>query len=83
MASRSDTVPNRRAIIDRRAIADMLVVDMGACIGFEAKRGLLAATLRDALAQGRGELQRRLRETPAKGLELPEHRHSWLTSCCG
>ena len=70
MASRPDTVPNRRAIIDRRAIADGLAAAITGCGGFEAKRGLLAGTLRDALAQGRAELQRRLHETPAKGLEL-------------
>ncbi len=70
MASRPDIVPNRRAIIDRRAIADTLATAMAATPGFEARRALLAATLRAALAQGRSELQRRLRETPAKGLEL-------------
>jgi [protein-PII] uridylyltransferase len=38
--------------------------------GFEKRRALLAETLRVALADGRAELQRRLRETPAKGVEL-------------
>ncbi|PZN94879.1 MAG: [protein-PII] uridylyltransferase [Alphaproteobacteria bacterium] len=70
MASRPDIVPNRRAIIDRRAIADVLATGMAGATSFAEKRALLAATLRSALADGRGELQRRLRETPAKGLEL-------------
>nr|WP_310523806.1 [protein-PII] uridylyltransferase [Polymorphobacter sp.] len=70
MASRPDIVPNRRAIIDRRALADALSDQMAVTKGFEHRRALLAAALRDALATGRAELQRRLRETPAKGLEL-------------
>ena len=70
MASRPDSVPNRRAIIDRRALADALALGMAATEGFEKRRALLAETLRTALADGRAELQRRLRETPAKGVEL-------------
>jgi [protein-PII] uridylyltransferase len=70
MASRPDSVPNRRAIIDRRALADALVAAMADTEGFEKRRALLAETLRTALAEGRAELQRRLRETPAKGVEL-------------
>jgi [protein-PII] uridylyltransferase len=70
MASRPDIVPNRRAIIDRRAIADALAESLAAAKDFQAKRAVLAAALQGALADGRAELQRRLRETPAKGLEL-------------
>lgn len=70
MASHPDSVPNRRAIIDRRALADALAAAMADTRGFEARRALLATTLRSALAAGRAELQQRLRETPAKGLEL-------------
>ncbi len=70
MATRPDIVPNRRAIIDRRVIADALATGMASADGFEARRALLAETLRAALAAGRAELQQRLRETPAKGLEL-------------
>ncbi len=70
MASRPDSIPSRRDIIDRRAIADALAASMAATTGFEARRALLTTTLRDALAQGRVELHRRLRETPSKGLEL-------------
>ncbi len=70
MASRPDHVPNRRAIIDRRAIADALAEAMAAAGDFQARRAVLARTLQGALADGRAELQRRLRETPSKGLEL-------------
>ncbi|MEY2882425.1 MAG: hypothetical protein RL490_149, partial [Pseudomonadota bacterium] len=70
MASHPDSVPNRRAIIDRRALADALALARADTRGFEARRALLATTLRSALAAGRAELQQRLRETPAKGLEL-------------
>jgi [protein-PII] uridylyltransferase len=70
MASRPDSVPNRRAIIDRRALADALAASMVETEGFEKRRALLADMLRTALADGRAELQRRLRETPAKGVEL-------------
>ena len=70
MASRPDTVPHRRAIIDRRALADVLADGMAAAADFQARRAVLARVLQGALADGRAELQRRLRETPSKGLEL-------------
>jgi [protein-PII] uridylyltransferase len=70
MASRPDIVPNRRAIIDRRAIADALAESLPAAKDFQARRAILAAALQGALADGRAELKRRLRETPSKGLEL-------------
>jgi len=70
MASRPDIVPNRRAIIDRRALADGLAEKMASAENFQARRALVATMLQAALADGRAELQRRLRESPAKGLEL-------------
>ena len=70
MASRPDIVPNRRAIIDRRELADTLADSLAGTGDFAGRRALVAAMLRQALADGRAELQRRLRETPAKGLEL-------------
>ncbi len=70
MASRPETVPNRRAIIDRRAVAEALAAEMAAVDGFGARRAVLARTLRAALAEGRSELQRRLRSGPSRGLEL-------------
>lgn len=70
MASRPDTIPNRRTLIDRRALVDALTEQLGNVSGFAARRAVLATTLQGALADGRAELQRRLRESPAKGLEL-------------
>ena len=70
MASRPDPVPNRRALIDRRGIADTLTDAMTRADGFAAKRALVTETLRDALATGRAELKHRLHNTPSKGLEL-------------
>ncbi len=70
MASRPDTFPNRRAIIDRRALADALAGGMAVREGFEPRRAFLLETLQVALAGGRAELHRRLREAPGKGLEL-------------
>ena len=70
MATRPDTIPNRRGIVDRRALIDRLAESMAGADSFEARRAVLAALLRDALAQGRTELKRRLHETPSKGLEL-------------
>ncbi len=70
MASRPDPIPNRRAVIDRRALADTLAEAMVTTKGFEDRRALLAKTLRDALAAGRAELKRRLHDSPAKGIEL-------------
>jgi [protein-PII] uridylyltransferase len=72
MASRPDPVSNRRAIIDRRAIADALAQGMAMREGFAPRRALLLETLQNALAAGRAELQRRLHDTPAKGLELAQ-----------
>ena len=70
MASRPEPVPNRRGIIDRRALVDRLAAAMAKGDSFGARRAVLAGVLRDALAQGRAELRRRLHETPSKGLEL-------------
>ena len=60
MASRFEQVPNRRAIIDRRALAERL----GA-----AARGEAVALLKGALAGGRAEIARRLEDKPYSGTE--------------
>ena len=66
MASRIDSVPNRRAIIDRRALADQL----GGLIGDAASlRQQLVASLKAALDQGRKEIADRLVLNPSRGLE--------------
>ncbi|MES2443011.1 MAG: [protein-PII] uridylyltransferase [Pseudomonadota bacterium] len=66
--SRFDSVPHRRAIIDRRALADTLA-------GIEAKdqaglRKAATIVLKAALDDGRAEIERRLTEHPGRGLEV-------------
>ena len=65
-----DAIPNRRAIIDRRALADSLAESLARRERFEDRRQLLADTLRGALAGGRVELAERLEAHPGRGLEL-------------
>src|SRR5215217_2047715 len=60
MPTRSASIPNRRAIVDRRALADALS---------GASRSDATAILRDALAAGRAEIARRLEEKPWQGTE--------------
>ena len=67
MLNRFDPIPNRRALIDRRALADALAaIDV-------ADRGTLrrqaTVVLRQALAAGRAEIERRLLAHPSRGLE--------------
>ena len=67
MSVRFDNVPNRRAIIDRRAIGDNL-----AAIEIDDPTMLRRAAttmLKDALDAGRAEIARRLAERPSRGLE--------------
>jgi [protein-PII] uridylyltransferase len=66
MATRLDSVPNRRAIIDRRTLADALA-------GLEGDgsklRNAAVQLLRQALDAGRAEIARRLEAHPSRGLE--------------
>jgi [protein-PII] uridylyltransferase len=59
MATRFASVPGKRSIVDRRALADALAADSGAA----------AAILKQALAEGRAEIARRLGERPYAGSE--------------
>ena len=61
MATRFSAVAHRRAIVDRRAIAERLA---------EADRTEAVGILKDALAQGRDEIARRLAEKPYAGSEI-------------
>lgn len=75
VASRADslvpsTIPSRRAIIDRRALADALDAQLAALPDYATRRAALCQALTAALAAGNAELTRRLHENPAKGLEL-------------
>ncbi len=60
MATRFASIPNRRAIVDRRTLADALA-------GASRKRA--TQVLRTALADGRAEIARRLEEKPWQGSE--------------
>jgi [protein-PII] uridylyltransferase len=64
-------VTDRRAIIDRRDVAERLAAG-------PAERGAAVEVLRDALGEGRAELKRRLMAAPHRGLELA-NAHAFLT----
>ena len=65
MAARFDTVAQRRAIVDRRRVADAIAaLPDGAGL-----RAAATALLREALAAGRDEIARRLDAHPARGIE--------------
>jgi [protein-PII] uridylyltransferase len=70
MSWRFDQIPNRRAIIDRRMLADGLRAIEAATDDPAARRHQLVALLRGALKDGRAELKRRIAETPQRGIEL-------------
>ena len=63
----SARLPNQRAIIDRRALAEAVAA---LSEGGGKARGRIVAALKDALADGRAELERRLGEKPAAGHEI-------------
>ena len=66
MTSRFDHLPNRRALVDRRALADALAaLDGGET---ELRRGA-TAVLKGVLEAGRAEVARRLTVHPSRGLE--------------
>jgi [protein-PII] uridylyltransferase len=66
MPARLEAIPNQRSIIDRRMLADAL-----AKLGQEPGDPRIAATtlLKQALADGRAEIARRLEERPYEGSE--------------
>ncbi len=65
MSARFDQLANRRAIIDRRALADTL--DQIEATGDSALRSALVGVLRPALESGRTEIAARLVATPTNG----------------
>jgi [protein-PII] uridylyltransferase len=68
MATRFEALPQRRAIIDRRALADTLASLEGD--GPAALRAAATPLLRAALEHGRAEIARRLAEHPSRGAEI-------------
>lgn len=67
-ASRFDSVPHRRALIDRRGIADRLAALQAG--DATALRHAATAELKTALAAGQAEIARRLAEHPSRGIEI-------------
>jgi [protein-PII] uridylyltransferase len=63
MPERSHAIPNRRAIVDRRSLSDRL-----AALGPD-DRPEVTALLKQALADGRAEIARRLEAKPYAGSE--------------
>ncbi|HZG09755.1 MAG TPA: [protein-PII] uridylyltransferase [Allosphingosinicella sp.] len=66
MRGRYSSIPHRRAIIDRRALADALAALAG---DEQALRRDTVAILKQALAHGRAEIARRLEDSPWQGTE--------------
>lgn len=69
MATKFDLLPQRRAIIDRRAVADALIALLPDSSDPSALRGASTPILRAALDDGRGEIARRLEVAPQRGSE--------------
>ncbi len=71
------SIPNQRAVIDRRELAEAIaaaVADGGA----QAARAKIVELMRGALDQGRAELARRLAEQPSAGYQCVNG-HAFLT----
>ncbi|MFN3433513.1 MAG: [protein-PII] uridylyltransferase [Sphingomonas sp.] len=66
MNGRFDHLPNRRAIVDRRALAERIAAIEASDAPLRAQA---TAILKQALADGRAEIQRRLETHPSRGLE--------------
>ncbi len=69
MPSRFDLIANRRAIIDRRMLADALRAVAETCSDPASCRAAAVNLLREALKSGRAELKRRLAEAPSRGVQ--------------
>src|SRR5690242_6343252 len=68
MANRFDSLPNRRAIINRRRLADALAGLAGD--NPAALRAAATPLLREALDHVRAEIARRLADKPSHGAEI-------------
>lgn len=67
MSSRFETLSHRRAIVDRRALADRIAA-LGPLHGAEGRKRM-TPVLKEALEAGRAEVSRRLIAYPSRGLE--------------
>ena len=76
MAQRFDSLPNRRAIIDRRAFADRLAaVEPRSGVPL---RAAIVELLKEALEAGRAEIRERFEANPSRGIEAAAG-HAFLT----
>ena len=67
MTTRFDSIPHRRALIDRRGLADALAaLDKGDAT---QRRNAATALLKPALEAGKAEIARRLVDAPQSGRE--------------
>jgi [protein-PII] uridylyltransferase len=65
----ADRVPDRRLLIDRRAVADRIAAAAADAPG-EGRRAAVVQILAEALSAGRADMERRIEATPGKGMEL-------------
>jgi len=69
MATKLDLLPQRRAIIDRRAVVEQLALLHPESSDSSALRQAATGVLREALDAGRAEIERRLAAAPTRGSE--------------
>ncbi len=70
MATRFGQIPHKRAIIERRALADALAGVSPDSRDAAHMRASATAILREALVKGRTEIARRLAAAPSRGTEI-------------
>ena len=70
MSWRFDSIPNRRAIIDRRILSEALLGATGGSSEVSARRQRATGLLKEALDHGRAEIVRRLKANPGRGSEI-------------
>lgn len=69
MSSIFDSLPSRRAIIERRHVVEAIETAIASATDKRSPREIIVAGLRDALAAGRAEVSRRLALNPTRGRE--------------
>ncbi|HTM95815.1 MAG TPA: DUF294 nucleotidyltransferase-like domain-containing protein, partial [Croceibacterium sp.] len=69
MTSIFDSLPSRRAIIERRHVVEAIETAIVSSADKRSPREIIVAGLRDALAAGRAEVSRRLALNPTRGRE--------------
>ncbi len=69
MSSIFDSLPSRRAIIERRHVVEAIETALASSADKRSPREIIVAGLRDALAAGRAEVSHRLALNPTRGRE--------------